>query len=382
MISAKLAYLLLLLLLAVFSVAYLDTVPILMIYALLLITVVTAGWSFFARKRIQLLFSADSAGEDRRIQYHITVKNASFFPVTFCEASFCCVNLFDERAVKLKTRFTVPARGVQELTGFLQTDSAGVYELSCTKCFFTDWFRLFRRKLKPPAPLRFSVWPVCHPLHMELVTIPDEDFSSTKNSSDRVNSIPGDFFGVRAYREGDRIQHIHWKLTGKSDQFVVKEFSLPEKNSISLVLEFSGAQDISLKNALLDTAVSLSGFFLEHSVDHELCFIADGHLSRYEIKEQSQLYHSLRELLSHPPDMSESQPALLASQHPAANKHLLCVACDETAAENPALLEQPLSAALLQISRDENREPSFLNRLHLVPVDAADVQKSLTGLEL
>jgi len=382
MITAKLGYLLLLLLLAAFSVAYLGTVPILMICALLLLTLATAVWSFLARKRIQLLLSADSPDDERRVQYHITVKNASFFPVTFCEASFCCVNLFDERAVTLKTRFTVPARGVQELTGCLQTDSAGVYELSCTKCFFTDWFRLFRRKIRRPEPIRFSVWPVCHSIHVDLLTIPDEDQSSTKTSPDRPNSVPGDFFGVRAYREGDRIQHIHWKLTGKNDQFVVKEFSLPAKNSISLVLEFSGAQDLALKNALLDTAASLSGFFIKHSVEHELCFMADDNLCRYEIKEQSQLYHSLRELLSRPPDMSAGQPALLASQHPAANKHLLCVACDETVAENPALLEQPLTAVLLHVSREKDKEPLFAGRLHRIPVNAADVQKSLTGLEL
>lgn len=39
---------------------------------------------------------------------------------------------------------------------------------------------------------------------------------------------PSETFDVREFRDGDRLQSVHWKLSAKSDELVVKESSLPK----------------------------------------------------------------------------------------------------------------------------------------------------------
>lgn len=54
--------------------------------------------------------------------------------------------------------------------------------------------------------------------------------------------VPGydhsEIFQVREYQRGDRLQHVHWKLTAKHDELVVKEHSLPKPCPVVLFLEY------------------------------------------------------------------------------------------------------------------------------------------------
>ena len=47
-------------------------------------------------------------------------------------------------------------------------------------------------------------------------------------------------FDVREYRAGDKMQRIHWKLSAKSDELIVKEHSLPKACPVVLFLDYDG----------------------------------------------------------------------------------------------------------------------------------------------
>ena len=46
-------------------------------------------------------------------------------------------------------------------------------------------------------------------------------------------------FQIREYRKGDRMQNVHWKLTARHDELVVKEHSLPKPCPVVLYLDFA-----------------------------------------------------------------------------------------------------------------------------------------------
>ena len=52
-----------------------------------------------------------------------------------------------------------------------------------------------------------------------------------------------DFKGIRKYTEGDSLRHIHWLLTAKVGQLMVKEFTGGGKKEIWLILS-AGLKDI------------------------------------------------------------------------------------------------------------------------------------------
>ena len=53
---------------------------------------------------------------------------------------------------------------------------------------------------------------------------------------------------IREYQPGDRLQHIHWKLSAKRDNLLVKEFESNAEVSLCLLLELW--QDKSLSDVI------------------------------------------------------------------------------------------------------------------------------------
>lgn len=53
---------------------------------------------------------------------------------------------------------------------------------------------------------------------------------------EKVSGID-EFIGVREYRHGDPIKHIHWVSSAKRDELIVKEFNNVNESSISIVLD-------------------------------------------------------------------------------------------------------------------------------------------------
>ena len=48
---------------------------------------------------------------------------------------------------------------------------------------------------------------------------------------------PSEIFGVREFRAGDKMQSIHWKLSAKSDDLLVRENSQPKACPLVFLLE-------------------------------------------------------------------------------------------------------------------------------------------------
>ena len=59
----------------------------------------------------------------------------------------------------------------------------------------------------------------------------DEEQSGKKGNG------PGEYFGIRPYVDGDPMKLIHWKLTGKTDEYMVKEVEVPMMRMPLIFLE-------------------------------------------------------------------------------------------------------------------------------------------------
>lgn len=64
---------------------------------------------------------------------------------------------------------------------------------------------------------------------------------------------------IRAYVPGDRLQNIHWKLSAKSEELQVKEFSMPYSEDVILLLEFYvDAKEPEVFDELIETMYAFS----------------------------------------------------------------------------------------------------------------------------
>ena len=78
-----------------------------------------------------------------------------------------------------------------------------------------------------------------------------------------------DFFGVRPYRAGDEIRHIHWRLSAAKQKLMIREFEATAIEKVFLILDSNAAlvgQDPAENNfeALVSLAASITDYFSAH----------------------------------------------------------------------------------------------------------------------
>lgn len=91
---------------------------------------------------------------------------------------------------------------------------------------------------------------------------------------------PGDdrseIFDIREFREGDKIQSIHWKLSAKSDELVVREDAQPLACPVVLILENCPRRDQQEVETYLSTAASLVFSLMDAHCAHFVSWYSGG----------------------------------------------------------------------------------------------------------
>lgn len=99
-----------------------------------------------------------------------------------------------------------------------------------------------------------------------LTTDPDSDFVS-----DIVGKERSELMGVREYKSGDSFKDIHWKLSFKQGDIMIKEYASSDENNICLYLETScpeGTDDFLEFDILAKKMISLSSYLLSNEQTH------------------------------------------------------------------------------------------------------------------
>ena len=60
---------------------------------------------------------------------------------------------------------------------------------------------------------------------------------SFRYSGSRPGDDPGETYDIREYRSGDSIRQIHWKLSGKLDDIMIREKSFPVDDTVLILAE-------------------------------------------------------------------------------------------------------------------------------------------------
>ncbi len=153
-----------------------------------------------------------------------------------------------------------------------------------------------------------------------------ETFSKQRGGDD-----PSEIFSVDAYAQGDALSHVHWKLTAKSDEMMIKHFSLSEPDSIILFADYtrcgSDVKSAMRLHHVLSVCASMSQHLLGEEIPHRLWWqptdTADD--VSFPIDSPDALLLSLREMLSTKPFAGKT-PAIQGTEFPAAARLIYCTA--------------------------------------------------------
>lgn len=205
------------------------------------------------------------------------------------------------RGKKKKYWMTLPAipRGENEFIRSVVFFGTGNYEVQLKRLRIYDRTGLLYAEVRTKSMGQVQVLPELHDVAVRL-TSATQNFYGESDVYDEHS--PGydnsELFQVREYRAGDRLQNVHWKLTAKQDEIMVKEHSLPKACPVLLFLNYHphiGKRERFRLLDFMEAAASLSFSIMDAGCPHYVVWYdaAEKDVMRLRIDEEESLFYFL-----------------------------------------------------------------------------------------
>lgn len=250
------------------SIMYFETFPVFCLLLLGIVPVVSFLLELPLLWQVSVQFvSADAvceAGEKNNVI--ITVKNPSWIPVSRLCLCLQTENKMSGQKTAYPILVSVPARNQISVSLNLSSDHCG------SICLSLKWIQLigtipvysWKRKVnRTESDKKNTAMEIVVVPHIQELTV--EISQRTRNFSvdwDSYEALrPGDnvaqIYQVREFQLGDRLQHVHWKLSARMESWMVKEFSKQEGASVMIAVDWQRESFESL-DRMMEAAASLS----------------------------------------------------------------------------------------------------------------------------
>ncbi|MBR5642083.1 MAG: DUF58 domain-containing protein [Firmicutes bacterium] len=121
---------------------------------------------------------------------------------------------------------------------------------------------------------------------------------SEKYSQSKPGSDPSETFAIREYIPGDPIRQIHWKLSQKTDELMLRELGLPIATQILLIFRNLRMEKETVPaetaNAMAETFLSVSHALVSEGLAHTAAFAEDGKFVLMSVENELDL-HEMQE---------------------------------------------------------------------------------------
>jgi uncharacterized protein (DUF58 family) len=325
MLRNKLRYLLLLAAVAFLSVLYNKYYM-----GIIFLTVIAMPFMMFGllsyiygRVKAELVSVAHVVNKGEGIQISVQLSNPTIFPVSNLKIYLSYRNSYSSRKYTKEFLVSIDARTKSSVICDLFSDYAGNMEITLKTIRIYDYLKLFSLKKKLGYEVKAAVLPYYYELSEDYAfnrhtrIVESDNYSPYKSGDD-----PSEVFAIREYREGDRLQRIHWKLSRKLDQLMIKEFSDPMNCSVLLFVNLcvpEGENVLYYIDAILECALSISYTFLVKGRLHYFSWFdkKHGYCRRIRVSQEKDLFEAVDGLLQASPYTIESD-ALTAylAEHP------------------------------------------------------------------
>ncbi len=181
----------------------------------------------------------------------------------------------------------------------LDTDHCGFLTAELRRGRVYDPLGLFCLPLRLPEPKTMVILPPALP--------PEPMPSLVQLLQQQTRAKPGggaaELYDHRIYRPGDPVRDIHWKLSLKSEELVVREPLEPIHRSLVLALRTPRGPENRREN--LGNLRYLSRWLLEHEAAHSLVWVEGTELRSLDIQEEQDLTQALCQACLAPEDSLE-----------------------------------------------------------------------------
>ncbi|WP_105614428.1 DUF58 domain-containing protein [Vallitalea okinawensis] len=147
----------------------------------------------------------------------------------------------------------------------------GEYKIGIDRVVFKDFLGLFRVKKRNKDPFMILVYPRVIPL--KNITIRPALMETYRNIHQLAKGNKEIVSDIRSYRYGDTLHDIHWKLSSKHNELLVKNYHDIKNNNISMFIDLypiTHKAKIQIMDKIIETSVAVINHCLQNSLPLEI----------------------------------------------------------------------------------------------------------------
>ena len=281
---------------------------------LLLLPLASWAVNFYVRRHLQAdILTPATAAKRTAVSCRVRIRNGAFLPVMRYGCQVSIRNDLTEEDQTVTLTGSIGAKGESSQTILLQSSFCGRVYVQISRFTLLDYLGLLPMKALVKADARLTILPDLYPMEADMTARPAyaDDGASNRRGEDR-----SEVYQLREYRPGDDIRQIHWKLSSKWDELIVRERAETVTPLPVLAFDWFGSPD--RLDRVLDRLSGLSRVLLAVQRPHMLVWLdRDGTPARRVVNDEKDLRDSLLSLLSAPAPASApsimDKPELLST---------------------------------------------------------------------
>lgn len=215
----------------------------------------------------ELIIANASVQKDELLTIQLKIYSKYLFSTCMCRAKLTIQNELLQQE-QTRTFFMAAKHSGQTVAEVICSKYCGMLKCSISELRVYDALGLFSFRIKAESSYSVAVLPSVYPL-LAINSPILQDIQNNITSRTMKGNDPSEIMDVREYRDGDRLARIHWKLSDKYEQLMVKDFGDPVSNDVLLLFDLNGNNNEEM-NGLLDAAYSISNFLIKNQITFEM----------------------------------------------------------------------------------------------------------------
>lgn len=301
MLRTKLWYVFLLLFFGLFALLYNEYITMVLFLMLLILPVFLWIIGIILKRYVDIQLTTDTFVGTKQSPYQIIVslQNRSILPLPKLKIVLTYRNRFHSKSQKEVLITALDGKREIALSLSAHSQYCGINEYRIHRVYLYDYLGLWRFR-KPCSDVEnVTILPNLNLIEKSLVAenpnvLVESDIFSTTKSGDDVSEL----FGIREYTPGDKMNRIHWKLSLKQEELMVKQFGLPVNCAVAVMIDFSmlySVDEIAVVDALMEALLSISVSMILREQIHYVIWFDDRIQScqRIRIEHEEDIYEAI-----------------------------------------------------------------------------------------
>lgn len=219
------------------------------------------------RTRLEVPVGIAESGKENLVK--ISINNTGIAAVTRAKANITVTDTTAMRRSKYSIKMSELIKGNHSYIRNLVLNKPGNYQIMLKSLRVYDITGMMYWDIKIGSMVELQVIP---PMHNVQVRLTNRTMNFYGEADVYDENRPGydvsEILKIREYAAGDSLKNVHWKLTAKQDDLMVKEQSLPKACPVVLFLDYGDTGKRQDASAYIEAAISISFSVMDAGCSH------------------------------------------------------------------------------------------------------------------